>query len=396
MTPQIKKRVDDHHGPALITTRDGSIQYTNAHLKELFQERNAASLPAVLFELGSVDVAKTSSELESFFKTHGKSLNVTLTDLNTAPAMKLQFTVDAFTANEDGYAVLLSSPPSGQKDLTSLESRVLKQTAKLAAQSEKRAKAEELAKLEAERKVSLIGNTVHHLNNPLNQIQGAFELVHREIVTLRQTVNELLQTEEPDPQADALREELDSQFGLAVDNINAIENASDRIADTIDILRLVSGIDGWSFKPTTIKDIALAAMRRLGSNLEPKLNALIQMFGETQVMGHPVIYAQAIEEIERSIDQLRLESKQFSVEIIEDTCLLIWDNVEPYSLEITTQSLNPPQVQLTDMKILHRLQQEIEHLLQAYHVKLELAEARLTLRLPARGSFKDPEHQTKR
>ena len=230
--------------------------------------------------------------------------------------------------------------------------------------------------------MKLIGNTVHHLNNPLNQIQGAFDLVHLEIATLRQTINELLQPEEADPETEAVRKDLDAKFLVALDNLSAIGSAASRIADTTDILRLVSGIDGWSFRETTVAEIAAAAERRLSSAQKPKLRSLTETYGTTQVVGHPVIYAQAIEEIERGLDQLGLESQEIKAQSNPDFQVLRWDPITPYSSD---KGSHRQVIATTTMRYLTQLQQlkrEVEHLLQAYDVTVDLTDTGIYLRIP--------------
>ena len=52
---------------------------------------------------------------------------------------------------------------------------------------------------------------------------GAFDLVHLEVTALRQTINELLQPEEADPETEAIRKSLDAKFLQALDNPSAID-----------------------------------------------------------------------------------------------------------------------------------------------------------------------------
>ena len=105
-------------------------------------------------------------------------------------ANTLYFSLQPATALTDTQRLLIGGPTapteSLPKDLNQpdeLKNRILKQTAKLASESSKRATAEEKAKREAESKIKLISGAVHHLNNPMNHILGAYELVQREMMT---------------------------------------------------------------------------------------------------------------------------------------------------------------------------------------------------------------------
>jgi len=392
LDPQQKGLADAHEGPALIAYPNGDIHYANEPLRALLSADALTVEPRSLFHLGTLDIARNAQEFKAFVNNHGEALTISFEEPRYAKITQLNFQIEKSQEFNDDSVLLLAhlkdvmGPPLEAEipDQVSntIESRVLRQTAKLAAQSEQRAQAEERAKLEAERKVKLIGNTVHHLNNPLNQIQGAFDLVHLEIATLRQTINELLQPEEADPETEAVRKNLDVKFLLALDNLSAIDSAASRIADTTDILRLVSGIDGWSFRETTVAEIAAAAERRLSSAQKSKLRSLTDTYGTTQVVGHPVIYAQAIEEIERGLDQLGLESQEIKAQSNPDFQILSWDPITPYS---SGKGSHRQVIATTTIRYLTQLQQlkrEVEHLLQAYDVTVVLTDTGIDLRIP--------------
>jgi len=388
---QQKALADAHDGPALIAQRNGDVSYVNALLQELLPNALQNTTPINLLELGSLNIKGSSQDLEKVISKRGNELNISFQEPSTTYSTKVNFIVENSGSN-DGSVVLLAlssdtedSTPAAKQATTishSLETRVLKQTARLAAQSEKRALVEEQAKLEAELKVKLIGNTIHHLNNPLNQIQGAFQLANLEIVTLRQTINELLQPEDTDDEIEALRVSLDTRFKAAMENLTAVQQASHRMADTIDILRVVSGIDGWSFRNTNIKEIADAAVRRLSSNLRPKIHALAESHGAIQLVGHPVIYAQAIEDIEQGLDSLGLEAQEIGVYSSADFKALVWEPIKPYShIDDSKLSASNP-LNLQNQSELQQLKLEVEHLLQAYKATMELTDCGIHVKMP--------------
>ena len=108
----------------------------------------------------------------------------------------------------------------------------------------------------------------------MNHILGAYELVQREMMTLRHAVFDLLECDPPDPQAQELQKLLDGQFSSALSNLSAIREASSRITDTVELLRIASGIDGWSFSTCSVEQLCVTTMRRLSGPINDKLKCL--------------------------------------------------------------------------------------------------------------------------
>ena len=77
-------------------------------------------------------------------------------------------------------------------DRDALTQRVTKQTLILAEETEKRAHAEQTLRESLEERMLLINDASHHLNNPLNHIQQANQIVQTAEVPIRQQLVSLL------------------------------------------------------------------------------------------------------------------------------------------------------------------------------------------------------------
>ena len=117
-------------------------------------------------------------------------------------------------------------------DRDALTQRVSKQTLILAEETEKRAHAEQTLRESLEERMLLINDASHHLNNPLNHIQQANQIVQTAEVPIRQQLVSLL--------ADAGAEAAEvQQFEAELDKIQSssavIEHAITRSALTVEL-----------------------------------------------------------------------------------------------------------------------------------------------------------------
>ena len=254
----------------VIEPTTGELVFINDILRSMVNETSINASPSTIFELGTVHDLESGDLLTDKVSDGLTQLSLDLASPSEQSANTLYFSLQPATALTDTQLLLIGGPTAPTESLPEdlsqpdeLKNRILKQTAKLASESSKRATAEEKAKREAESKIKLISGAVHHLNNPMNHILGAYELVQREMMTLRHAVFDLLECDPPDPQAQELQKLLDGQFSSALSNLSAFSEASSRITDTVELLRIASGIDGWSFSTCSVEQLCVTTMRRL-------------------------------------------------------------------------------------------------------------------------------------
>ena len=72
-----------------------------------------------------------------------------------------------------------------------------------------RSEAERRARIEAETKVMVFSDAVHHLNNPLNHIVGSNQVTHDLSSQLNGKLNRLLHTDPIDPETEEVRLDID-------------------------------------------------------------------------------------------------------------------------------------------------------------------------------------------
>ena len=376
--------------PVLIIDSQGNIQFSNAALRNLCGERATRSTSPKFIDLVADDDLLKISGIETvleplpntFTVRIRASQNQTLPVSFTAQALKDSDSRLLIAHNNSEIMALASNTgkelSEAANEISNLEVRIFKQTAKLAAESAKRAQAEEKSRLEAENKVSLIRATIHHLNNPLNHIEGSRELITREIEELGRTIDSLLHTEPVDPETEAFRLKLREQFESSLFNVATIQDATSRITNTVDLLRVVSGVDGWSPRRTTIGDICEVGMNRLSGIIMIQLDRLKRDYGVCQVLGHPSLYAHAIDLIESALHQRKLTSSNLKVSQDEEHCHLIWESISP-----SQPAADGPDTQTLDLKAdFEDTQKEIDYLLAHYKARFETRDFSLHLLLP--------------
>ena len=261
--------------------------------------------------------------------------------------------------------------------VSDLEIRVFKQTAKLAAESTRRAQAEKSTRLESELKVSLIGSTLHHLNNPLNHLRGANSSLTSELKTISNSIHQLFSDVSEDSEVIELRSYYDRMFHNAQEKTDIIDNALSRIENTSEILKVVSRVHGPSVQSTTISEICQLSAERLNSRLKDDLRGLKQDSNNYEIGGHPALYAYAIDLIDSAMSNqsLHYETVKFTASI--DHCELVWRNVTQH--EYTDSGLDPS-IALEDS--LAHVSEEINYLLGHYQACLIPYESNLHLQLP--------------
>lgn len=376
--------------PVLIIDRQGRLQFTNAAAGNLFGEQLAKGTSSHFTDLIADDDLLKINGIETVLETLPNTFTVRIraSQDQTLPvsftAQSLQDSDARLLIAHNNSEVMALASNTGKElseaanEISNLEVRVFKQTAKLASESAKRAQAEEKSRLEAENKVSLIRATIHHLNNPLNHIEGSRELIARQIEELGRTIDSLLHTEPVDPETEAFRMKIREQFESSLFNVATIQDATSRITNTVDLLRVVSGVDGWSPRRTTIGDICEVGMNRLSGVIMIHLDRLKRDYGVCQVMGHPSLYAHAVDLIESALHQRKLASSNLSVLQDEDHCHLIWESVSP-----SQPATDRPDTQTLDLEAdFEDIQKEIDYLLAHYKARFETRDFNLHLLLP--------------
>lgn len=120
-------------------------------------------------------------------------------------------------------------------DRDALTQRVARQTASLAQETQKRAKAEQELRETLEEKILLIDDAAHHLNNPLNHISQASELIQKSEAPLREQLRSLLADAGDD--AKEIQDFFDAKLDDILSSRDTIERAVERSALTVQLLQ---------------------------------------------------------------------------------------------------------------------------------------------------------------
>ena len=253
-----------------------------------------------------------------------------------------------------------------ERDRLNLEN--LKTSKALAEESERRSIAERRARAEAETKVMVFSDAVHHLNNPLNHIIGVNQINHEMLELHKGTLNNLLSTDPVDEPTEEVRVRFEKELIDILGQQETIEEAIHRASDTVNLLRILSGIDGVPLHATPISDILFIAARRLPGNRH-KLETLGNQEKTLSVIGHASLYAQAIELIERALDSAGLPDIPICIERGTERSCLTW----------TIGQEN--KISLQSIEALKRAEELVEHLLRGYSCRLRLSSSAISLEL---------------
>ncbi len=136
-----------------------------------------------------------------------------------------------------------------------LTQKVNKQTAALAEQSQKRAEAEERLRVELETKVEILSDAVHHINNPLNHIQGANEIVKQDVGELHDALRLAIPDVPNDPDYVAFTSALDANVANVKDATKLSNDAVERAAQAVSDIRTLTNIDGLALQPIRVTEL---------------------------------------------------------------------------------------------------------------------------------------------
>ena len=91
---------------------------------------------------------------------------------------------------------------------------------------------------------NLISNAIHHLNNPLNHIQGSMYLTQNEQTQLRQFISSLMPDDDDDPMVAAAQDQVKKHFDAIERSRHSIQDALSRASNSVMMLRALSQLDG--------------------------------------------------------------------------------------------------------------------------------------------------------
>ncbi len=177
---------------------------------------------------------------------------------------------------------------------------LVSQSQTLTEETERRARAEESLRLELQGRVTLFSDAAHHLNNPLNHIDGAKRTIRRKSQEIEDVVMKLIEDE---IEFQEVRAYLEERFASVKSSEHIIENAVIRTARVVETLRAVSGTDGVGYEPASIVAVLNVALERLEAVLGREGAAAEHLvFGTTldelesvDVIGQPALYGLALD-----------------------------------------------------------------------------------------------------
>lgn len=198
---------------------------------------------------------------------------------------------------------------------------VVLQSKELTNETEKRAAAEESLRRELQGRVTLFSDAAHHLNNPLNHIDGAKRSIRRQNQEIEAVVMNLLEDEED---VQDVRRYLEERFAAVRKADHTIENAVLRTARVVETLRAVSGADGVGYERSSIIAVLNVALERLEAVLGREGAAAEHLvFGTTlgeletvEVIGQPALYGLALDLlVETLVNQLTSTNEQWKLHL---------------------------------------------------------------------------------
>ncbi|MEC8049515.1 MAG: 7TM diverse intracellular signaling domain-containing protein [Myxococcota bacterium] len=177
---------------------------------------------------------------------------------------------------------------------------LIAQSQMLNEETERRAKAEESLRIELQGRVTLFSDAAHHLNNPLNHIDGAKRSIRRQSRELESVVMELIND---DDGVEEVQTYLKERFENIRNADHVIENAVLRTARVVETLRAVSGVDGVGYEKASVVKVLNVALERLEAILGRDGAASKHLvFGtnldeleQVKVIGQPSLYGLALD-----------------------------------------------------------------------------------------------------
>ena len=185
-----------------------------------------------------------------------------------------------------------------------LREKVLKQSLQVSEEARKAEQAkqaqtlaEQEAHITATSRVNLFSSAVHHLNNPLNHIQGGMMNLAKTTQQTFASIFAIIDPNDDDPDAQKFFKELKQSQSNASQSIDIMTQGIERAMESIDYLRVLSGIDGVSFQGAVIGNILDILFGRMKEDLRQCSWSGLKDVAELTCIGHPVLYAQSLETV---------------------------------------------------------------------------------------------------
>ena len=192
-----------------------------------------------------------------------------------------------------------------ERDL--LNRSMLEKASELTEESNKRAAAEKLAseelaqretverlaRIDAETRITVFSNAIHHLNNPLNHLQGAQTSGNRSFDGLVDTVLSLLPENPDDDELVAVRAALNKDINGYREEARVATDALKRASSAVHVLRTITGLDGASFAEHTFEALKASVDSRFSKTESLSLDWKYDGTG-VSVIGAVEAYSQAV------------------------------------------------------------------------------------------------------
>jgi hypothetical protein len=163
--------------------------------------------------------------------------------------------------------------------------------------------AEQEAHITATSRVNLFSSAVHHLNNPLNHIQGGMMTLAKTTQQTYASIFAVIDPNDEDPDAQRFYKTLRHNQLDASQSIDIMTQGIERAMESIDYLRVLSGIDGVSFHGAVIGNILDIVFGRMKDDLRNCSWSGLKEVAELPCFGHPVLYAQSLETVLITMNQ---------------------------------------------------------------------------------------------
>ena len=253
-----------------------------------------------------------------------------------------------------------------------LQERMLKQTLRMSEEAHRAERAKE-AQMVAENetrviatsRVNLFSSAVHHLNNPLNHIQGGIMNLAQSTKDTYTSIFAVIDPNDPDPDAQRFYRDLRDKQVNATQSIDIMTQGIERAVDAIDYLRVLSGMDGVSFQGSVLGNTLDILFSRMKEELRDCSWSGLHPYAELVCVGHPVLYAQSLETLITALikDGRRVEA----IEVISGT------EYHQFSI-LAADNPTDDAEKLTGASDLEKSRELAEFVLRAYRCAVEIDE----------------------
>ncbi|MEC9465391.1 MAG: 7TM diverse intracellular signaling domain-containing protein [Myxococcota bacterium] len=256
-----------------------------------------------------------------------------------------------------------------------LEVQTREQAEKLTLERSHRVEIEKNLNLELDTKVNLIANAIHHLNNPLNHIQGSLYLTQNEYNQLQSFINSLLPDDDQDDMVLAAQSQLDKHFATIDSSRQSMQDALSRATNSVMMLRALSQLDGICYNHSTIREVWTILVQRSSLPLNSIPHAPIKEYGAVSLIGHPALYAHAMELLFDVLWDTVQNPNQIQVKVLTAQ----QSDHDYHRIQVHFSEQEP-----TIVERCSELSEQITYLLKPYRCSLVLHETKAELTIRAR------------